>query len=259
MIVKRKHAFEKLENFRDFGGYDAGGRQIARGRFFRSANHAHASDNDLMRLADMGFGAIVDLRRPDERQRSPSRRWANFAAAVVENDDAFEGDLNWHEFLSSTDMSAEAFRGYLLRYYRAAPHLPRHVDLFSRYFDTLANSEGAFLVHCAAGKDRTGMIVALTHTLAGVHEDDIFADYLLTNDPDRMAHAGPIWAADLERDYGKKPDIHAVGALMGVHEDYLHEAFNAMTESHGDVETYIRDALGVDAEKRARIEKRLFE
>jgi protein-tyrosine phosphatase len=256
----RKHAFDDLQNFRDFGGYDtASRRRMAIGRFFRSANPAFASDDDLRRLAEMGLSHIVDLRRPDERQRNPARRWENFAAAVIQNDDEHEGDETWHGFMAESDLTAEAFRGYLNRYYRRAPHLPRHIDLFARYFDALADGDGALLVHCAAGKDRTGMIVALTHALAGVHEDDIFADFLLTNDPERFAKHGPVWAAAIEAEHGKRPTQEAMAIAMGVEADYLKGALDVIHESHGDVRTYLKDVLGVDEAKQRRIEKRLFD
>ena len=93
----------------------------------------------------------------------------------------------WWTFIRGCDLSEAAFRGYLLDYYTAAPFAPRHLDLFSRYFRALAEAEGPVLIHCAAGKDRTGVLAALTHSLAGVHRDDMLADYLLTNDPVRMA------------------------------------------------------------------------
>lgn len=256
--MTQKHQFEGLQNFRDFGGYRAGDRTIARGRFFRSAAPGMATEADLARLREMGFGVIVDLRRPEERQRTPSR-WDNFACVVVENDDHHEGDESWQGFMSSSDLTVDAFRGYLDRYYRRGPHLPRHIDLFSRYFDTLAESEGALLVHCAAGKDRTGMIVALTHALAGVHEDDIFADFLLTNDDDRFARFGPAWAEAIEQEYGKRPDPAAMRIAQGVEAPYLEAAFASIHERYGDVETYVRDVLGVDAAKRRKIERRLFE
>ncbi len=256
--MTQKHQFEGLQNFRDFGGYRAGEREIARGRFFRSAAPGMATEADLRRLAEMGFTTIVDLRRPEERARNPSR-WDNFSAALVQNDDQHEGEESWQGFMSSSDLTAEAFRGYLDRYYRRGPHLPRHIDLFSRYFDAVAESEGALLVHCAAGKDRTGMIVALTHALAGVHEDDIYADFLLTNDPVRFATFGPQWAENIEREYGKRPPLDALHVAQGVEAPYLEAALSSIREKYGDVETYLRDALAIDAAKRKKIEKRLFE
>src|SRR5262249_22097652 len=85
--MSRHIDFEGIENFRDFGGYDtAQGRPLGRGLLYRSANHAYATDADLKRMAELGLAAIVDLRRPEERTREPSRRWPGFGAAVVEND-----------------------------------------------------------------------------------------------------------------------------------------------------------------------------
>jgi protein-tyrosine phosphatase len=259
--MTRKLAFDGLHNFRDFGGYAAGDRRMASRRFFRSAHHALASDSDLARLADLNIGAIVDLRRPDERERQPSRRWTGFAGTVVENhdDDEARGMESWGEFMSTWDMTRESFRDYILRYYTRAPHVPRLVDLYSQYFETLARVEGGIVVHCAAGKDRTGLIVALTHALAGVHRDDIIADYLLTNDPERFNAFGAEWAKAIEAERGRAPDLDVIHYVMGVEAEYLETSLRVIDEQHGGAQAYVRDVLGVDAQKRAVIETRLFE
>ena len=254
----RKHLFDGLHNFRDFGGYDAGGRRMAAGRFFRSANHAAASDADLARLRDMGIGAVIDLRRPSERERQPSRRWADFSGVVIENDDHDEGAETWDVFMSEWDMTEDSFRGYMMRYYTRAPHTPRLIELYQRYFDVLANGEGALVVHCAAGKDRTGLIVALTHMLAGVHHDDVVADYLLTNDPARFEAFGATWAEAIRVERGFGPSLETMRMVMGVEPAYLNRSLQVIAERNGGVEGYLRDVLGVDAGKRAGIEQRLF-
>ena len=256
--TSRLHAFEGLTNFRDFGGYDAGGRRIVTGRFFRSANHALATDADLARLKDMGISAVVDLRRPQERERSPSRRWDGFSALVIENHDHDEGGESWEQFMAGWDMEAPSYRDFLMRYYAEAPHLPRLLDLFTRYFDVMADSEGAVVVHCAAGKDRTGLVVALTHWLAGVHMDDIVSDYLMTNTSGRFETHGANWRAAILEQHGRAPTMDVMRAIMGVEADFLAKSFDVITERNGGVEGYLRDALGVDAAKRAKIEARLF-
>ena len=68
----------------------------------------------------------------------------------------------------------------------------------------------AVLVHCAAGKDRTGILAALTHHVAGVHPDDITADYLLTNDPERLARRLPQVKDAIHEISGRVPDDAAV-------------------------------------------------
>ncbi len=71
---------EGVGNFRDFGGYaTGGGRRIRRGRLYRSAHHAQATDADLEAIAALELAAIVDLRRGEERERMPSRRHEGFA------------------------------------------------------------------------------------------------------------------------------------------------------------------------------------
>lgn len=254
----RLHDFEGLTNFRDFGGYAVGDRTMVSGRFFRSANHALATDADLERLAAMGVAAIVDLRRPVERERSPSRRWQGFAAMVIENDDSGEGSESWEEFMAAWDMEAPSYRDFLLRYYAEAPHLPRLIDLFTRYFETLAKADGAVIVHCAAGKDRTGLAVALTHHIAGVHRDDIVADYLLTNTSGRFEQHGAAWREMILQQHGRAPDMDTMRAIMGVEPEFLERSFDVMADRNGSIDGYLRDVLGVDSHKRSLIEQRLF-
>lgn len=256
--IPRLHAFEGLTNFRDFGGYHAGGRRMASGRFFRSANHALATEADLAKLSGMGIAAVVDLRRPVERDRAPSRRWPGFAAAVVQNEDHDEGAESWEQFMAEWDMEPESYQQFLLRYYAEAPHLPRLVDLFARYFDAVADSEGAVIVHCAAGKDRTGLAVALTHKLAGVHDDDIIADYMLTNTSGRFEAHGAAWRDAIMQQFGRAPTLETMRIIMGVSPEFLERSFAVIEERNGGVEGYLRDALGIDKAKRDRIEQRLF-
>lgn len=259
----RKRPFAGVRNFRDFGRYPAaGGRRMAAGHFFRSAHHALASDDDLASLAGMNIGAVVDLRRPEERNRMPSRRWLGFeATALIENhdDDEGAGGESWHGFMADWDLSAEGMRGYHHRYYERAPVLPRLIDLYTRYFRAVAESDGPIVVHCAAGKDRTGLIVALTHKLAGVHHDDIIADYMLTNDPETFDLHAPLWQKEIAAQRGRAPDLATMHVAMGVEPSYLDRSFAVIDETYGGVEAYLRDALGVDAKLRAAIERRLFE
>ena len=251
--------FDGIENFRDFGGYaTASGQRLQNGRLFRSANHAYATDEDLAKLRDLGVSVIVDLRRRREREREPSRRWEGFAGQVIEND--IDGTYaDWAEALTTAErIDAGWFYEDSLGYYHRAPHEPRHVDLFRRYFQTLAEADGALVVHCAAGKDRTGMICALTHHIAGVHRDDTMADYLATNDEARMAKKigflGP-WITELT---GRVLDDAALRQAVSVNEAFLAEAFKVMEDQHGGVDAYLEQVLGVDAALRARIEARIL-
>jgi len=248
--------FDGIHNFRDYGGYPtAGGGRMALGRFFRSANHHRASDADLARLAGLGVDVIVDLRQPSEREREPSRRWEGFAADVVENAEE-ELTVDFHGQIKSADLSAKWFFDHAVEFYSRAPYEPRHVDLFRRYFRALADGEGGILVHCAAGKDRTGLICAFTHHVAGVHRDDIFEDYLLTNDATRLGRRMDVIGRWLEASRGVRPSDDALRIAVSVDAAYLERALKAIVAQHGSLDAYLEQTLGLDPALRERVRER---
>lgn len=257
-MTSRIHAFDALDNFRDYGGYDtAAGRTLKSGRLFRAAHQASVSDGDLERLGAFDIGVVVDLRRPVERRRQPSKRPANFTGAVLESDLDEAGEAPHITFLKTADLTPDSGRRFMTATYRELPFAPAHLDLFARYFRALGESDRPVLIHCAAGKDRTGMLAALTHHLLGVHADDLMADYLLTNTAVDLAGRAPAIAEQLKSLTGREASHDAIVAFMGVEPAYLDAAVAAMTERHGGIDGYLEQALGVDAALRDRIAERL--
>lgn len=256
--MSRHIPFEGIENFRDFGGYAAGDRRLKQGVLYRSAHHGQATEADLARLAGLGLSVIVDLRRTNERQSHPCRRWDGFCAEVIENDIGQDHADEWHTFIASSDLTAESFRRYMLDYYEGAPFAQRHVDLYARYFQALARTDGAVLVHCAAGKDRTGILCALTHHVAGVHEDDIIADYLLTNDPERIERRLPLVRASIAEATHRPPSDEALLVATRVDAEYLEQALAAMRRAHGSIDGYLDQVLGLTPALREKIHERLL-
>jgi protein tyrosine/serine phosphatase len=251
--------FEGIENFRDFGGYDTVcGRGLKPGVLFRSANHARATDRDLETLKALGVSVIVDLRRPVERAREPSRRWPGFQGTVIEND-IDGGYVDWVDALKAVDeIGADWFHQDSLEFYRKAPYEDRHLDLFRRYFQALADTDGAVVVHCAAGKDRTGMLCAFTQHLAGVHRDDILQDYLLTNDEQRIRRRMETFRAWLAETLGREAPEPALRAALSVDARYLETALNRIDQEHGSLDRYLEDALHLQRPLRERIEARIL-
>ena len=164
----------------------------------------------------------------------------------------------WADFIATSDLTPGAFTAYMLDYYRKAPFQRRHIDLYARYFRALAETQGPVLVHCAAGKDRTGILCALTHHLARVSEADIVEDYLLTNEPARLAARLPMIREVIHANTGKTATDEALMVAMRVEAEYLAEALAAMREAHGSLDGYLEQALGVDADLRERLQARLL-
>ena len=242
-----------IENFRDFGDYAAGQGRLKKGVLYRAAHQAQATDEDLALLASLNLATVVDLRRPNERERDPSRRWDGFAAEVIDNDLGVSGEDPWHTFLRTADLTVESIQAYMVEYYQRAPFKERHLDLFTRYFQALAQGTGPVLIHCAAGKDRTGILAALTHHIAGVSDDDVIDDYLLTNDPGRFDRRGPKLIAALTEATGREPSEAAIRAAMGVEADYLAAAFVVIKDQHGSLDGYLEQAVGLDPATREAV------
>jgi len=245
--------FDAIENFRDFGGYPAsGGRRVAAGRLYRSGHHGLATDADLARLQGLGLAAIVDLRQTNERQREPSRRWPGFGALVIENDIASMRD--WLTELADSPLTADALVADTLRHYRQNVFEPRLIDLFRRFLQAVGAAQGAVVVHCAAGKDRTGLACAFLHQIAGVHHDDMIADYLMTNDESRLERKVAQAGDSVERLLGRRPSDAALRAWVQVYPEFLDAAFAEIRDRCGSVDRYLEDVLGVDATLRERIQ-----
>lgn len=257
-MTGRIHRFDALDNFRDYGDYAAGaGRHIVPGRLFRSAHQARVSDADLNRLDALDIAAIVDLRRPSERRDQPSKRPARFTGAVIESAHDDGGEAPHITFLKTADLTPDSGRRFMTETYRRLPFEASHLDLFARYFRTLGEVERPVLIHCAAGKDRTGMLAALTHHLLGVHPDDMIADYLLTNVAVDLERRAPGVTRQLQAMTGRSASHDAVVAFLGVEPAYLETALAEVVAQYGSVDGYLERALGVDARLRDRIGERL--
>jgi len=250
--------FDAIENFRDFGGYETVcGRGLKPGRLYRSGHHSLATDADLERLKTLGIGAIADLRNPAERAREPGRRWAEFGAEVIESD-LTSATPDWVEALKTAPLTAEWWYENTLAHYGQHAFEPRQVEVYRRLLRHIADGDGAVVVHCAAGKDRTGVACALVHHVAGVPHEAMVADYMLTNDEARIERKMVHSADFVERIAGRRPSPEAMRVAVSVYPAYLDAFFETVRAAHGSVDAYAEEVLGVDAALRARIHDRIL-
>lgn len=252
--------FDRILNFRDFGGWEAeDGATIKRGTLFRSASFHDASDADIDKLNTMELRFLVDLRRPDERTREPSR-WESGACRVIFNDEGAGGtSLPPHLIaLMQSDLTPQSTYAYMLSLYREIPFDPRLISLYRDWFRELAEG-GAGIIHCAAGKDRTGIGCALTLLALGVGEEAVFADYEFTNAAVDLAKRMPGIQTRMEARVGRKLDADTLRPMLGVDVDYLRAALAEIEARYGSVLDYMGDELGVGDDERRVLRTALLE
>ena len=243
---------EGVNNFRDYGGYAvSGGGRVKTGLLWRSAQHGDATDADLAAIQALDLANVVDLRGPSEREAKPCRRAAGFSAQLWTYPEETAG-LALHTEAADGVLTAAEARAAMIRLYEGIAFRPNLVPMLKCYLTVLDRAEGPSLVHCVAGKDRTGFAVALVQRLLGVHPDDVMADYLLTNDAsrldERIASGG---FEDMPRYAGL--DAGTVRALWGVEADYLATTLAAIAERHGTIEAYAEAVMGVDSAAGERL------
>jgi protein tyrosine/serine phosphatase len=256
--LTRSLDFDAIANFRDAGGYATTcGRAVQRGRLYRSGHHHRATDRDVSGLQTLGVAAVLDLREPHERMAEPSRRWPEIESAVIENDIPFDR-VSWPIRLDGAPLTYDWVMNDGLDFYRLAPFGARYVDLFRRGLAALADCDGAMVVHCAAGKDRTGLFCALAQHIAGVHPDDIMADFLRSNEAPPLAERMAAARAGIEEAARGPVADDALALCVSVHPAYLEAACAAMAAAHGSLDGYLEQVLGVDGLLRDRLHGRLL-
>lgn len=250
-----------IHNFRDYGGYAARGGKLRKGLLWRSGQHSEATPEDLDKVHAISIATVIDLRGDSERAANRCLRHPAFAGEVLfhPGETASAAGRAVHEEAARSVRTAEDARQAMLKLYWTLPFRPVLVGTYRLYLQALADKPAPSLLHCLAGKDRTGVAAALVHALLGVHRDDLMEDYLLTNtagDAEARIEAG---ARHVREGFGISMDDAAVRVLMGVEAPFLDRAFDVIIEEHGSVEAYARDVLGVTPDVRAGLEENLIE
>jgi protein-tyrosine phosphatase len=244
-------------NLRDFGGYATeDGRVVRRHLLYRSGSLAHLSDDGARAFAELGVSLICDLRRQEEKAEEPTPIFRHSPRRLEVP--IFPGSaLRVHDEGDPARMTLAERIDFMVSINR---ELARdHAEDYARMFDALLEQEsGAFLVHCSAGKDRTGFACALILHALGVPEDTVLEDYLLTNSA--LDFEGYVLPRLLAR-YGHEavPDRDAVMALAGVRPEYLRGAYEAIEAEFEGVEQYLERAIGLDAAARETLRARLVQ
>lgn len=245
-----------IHNFRDYGGWlTADGRQVRRGVLYRSGQHIGATDGDLALIAGLNIRTVIDLRGTSERERNPCRRVDGFDGEVL----FYEGETSSsppHMDVHPDVTTAEFARQRMLGVYTRMPANPAMQHMFARYLRILAEREGASLVHCFAGKDRTGIAATLLLHILGVSQKNQMAEFLRTNSAPTLAVLRAQSVPAIEARLGRRLDDAAARALLAVHEDYLWRFRVTVEAMDGSLDRWLEARIGVDDPLREALQNR---
>ncbi|MBO1414751.1 tyrosine-protein phosphatase [Streptomyces sp. FH025] len=242
-MTTRHIEFEALRNFRDLGGYRAAdGRTVRWGLLYRSDSLGKlTSPADLDRLRTLGVRTVIDLRYDWEiaaKGRVPEFDGLEYHNLSIEHRPYDQAEI---------DPELDPWRYLADRFAEVAEDGVKEIR---RALEVIADAEAPVVFHCASGKDRTGLISALLLTLLGVAEDDIAADFALTELA--TPHLVAEWqAAHPDRTlrwpgYGRAP------------ETVIRLALADLATRYGSVEAYLTATLGLDRTRIDALRARLL-
>jgi protein-tyrosine phosphatase len=251
-----------VRNFRDVGGLPTvDGRRVRQGVLFRSGHLAHATEKDAAFLGSLGLHTIFDFRNSaDQKLEGPDVELPGVRNVNLPLTDPAHGADFWQmvrdgeieqlrEILGDGKAANRMITSYrtIIRE-RTAEH--------SQVLHALADDSVPALMHCAAGKDRAGLSIAVTLLALGVEREAILADYLESNAKHRRykVHRSSNSAA------AYSPEVmELLSPLFEARAEYLTAAFETIEDSWGGVGTYLQEGLGVTPLTRDRLRQRLLD
>jgi protein-tyrosine phosphatase len=250
-----------VRNFRDVGGLPTGdGRAVRPGRLFRSGHLAHATEEDAAFLASLGLHTVFDFRNEaDRRVEGPDVELPGVRNVNIPLNDPADGKEFWklvrggdlaqlREILGDGKAAArmsDSYRKMIVE--RTAEH--------SRILHSMAEESVPALMHCAAGKDRAGLSIAITLLALGVEREAIEADYALSNDPHRRYK---VRRSSTAPDAMSPEVMELLSPLFDARVEYLRAAFETIDATWGSTEAYLTQGLGLSARTRELLRERLL-
>ena len=264
-------------NLRDLGGLATiDGQRVRAGRLFRSGHLSELDGPEAAILGGLGLRTIIDLRRPSEVADFPTpdldgvdRLW--MSVSPEDSEFAVAANLLFGEQPERVDTDED--NGFAVATNLLFGNQPEQVDIATMlegYFrNTVTNRLNGYrpvfeaatdpdrqplLFHCMGGKDRTGFVAGVLLRLLGVDQEEVMADYLLTNEilGDRMARRADQARQRIAQRSGVEPDqvderhLEGVRAMLYTRPSFLQASFDAVTDKFGTWETFRRDGLGID-------------
>jgi protein-tyrosine phosphatase len=241
-------------NFRDCGGLrTVSGQRLKSDRLFRSGHLHGCGQSWLRRMKALDFALVADLRYSGERQSRPSPWPMEPSDRLMAHGDARMGAAP-HEFLLAASGDGSHIDRRYREFYAKLPFSRLYRPLFARILSALPMVDGRVLVHCTAGKDRTGILVALILHALGIGRTAIVEDYLLSNGAPGLDQLGQPLIEQLVPALGRQKAQETVSRYLAVRADYLDHMFAQIEARCGTVDAYL-DQAGLTAPGRASLQQ----
>lgn len=247
------------QNFREIGGYPtADGQRLRRGQLWRSAKLDELTSEDVEVIRTLGIATIADLRRGSERRQSPTHE-AIMTSTRVLAWDLPEGGGRPPESMFHRGGSPDEYIDAVLQLYRLIAE--DHVEHLRDLYQTIADGGSPVLIHCAAGKDRTGVAVGLLLEILGIDRRYIMADYAKTQDLldwERLKHSAAA-GTGVSASWLERLDPVALEILSRADRRYLSATFEDMEARYGSTMNFATQRLGLEPSTVARLRTLLLE
>lgn len=231
-------------NIRDLGGLPTAGGQLRHGVLFRSEGPKNFVGHHRDELRAIGIRAIFDLRSAGEREEAP-HDWQDADCALLHcdmNQDLRAADRTEWDRLREGDDAGAGIAVMAQNYAEMPAALLSH---WRPMAETLLDGRTPALINCTAGKDRTGVAVAVLLDLLDVPRDEILADYRQSEIFGRnMQIQGSIERGFMES-FGFVPGPAVIAALVGVRDEFLGAALDEVAARWGGAQGYF-EAAGLD-------------
>ena len=242
-------------NFRDLGGYRTRqGATVKRNCVYRSAKLSGLTEEDRTLIRKLDIQSVIDFRRHSERTREPSLWHDDHTPNVITHPHPLDNEKHLPELMGQLLAQHHDPKQMMVDIYYEMPleHTAHYAEMLKC---AAATAELPLLIHCTAGKDRTGIAAALLLHALDVDIDTIYQDYLYTNTIYAGDHiANSLKFFDLSATDG---EMERYVPIVEVHAEYLDSAFKRMKDEFGSIDAYMRDALSADEAVIARIRENL--